>query len=162
MFYDWLVYLHILSILLFMAAHGVAVIGIFQIKRARSVEAVIGVLDVSAASLGLMYVTLVALLATGVALGIMGDHWRSGWFWASLAVLVLIVAAMVPLGAIPFSNLRRTAGIPYSIHGKLFPAEPAKPEEVMQLIARLRPELLTAVGILGLALVLYLMMFKPF
>ncbi|MEX1181497.1 MAG: hypothetical protein WEB63_11905 [Cucumibacter sp.] len=119
-------------------------------------------LDVSAASLVTMYVAFVALLLTGIAAGIMGSWWVTGWFWAALVVLAGITAAMIPLGVKPFSDIRRFAGVKYAINGKWFPPEPADPAKMNAAVAGLRPGLLSGIALAGLAIVLWLMMFKPF
>jgi hypothetical protein len=94
-----------------------------------------------------MYITLGLLVVTGIALGVLGDFWRAGWFWASLLVLVAITAAMVPLGAIAFSNIRRFAGTEYAVKGKRFPAEPPDEAKMMAAIGAVRPDLLTIIGL---------------
>ena len=162
MVYEWLVYLHILSIILFMVAHGASIWVAFQLRAAKSKDAVVALLDVSKASLGSMYGAILALLVTGIVLGIIGDWWRAIWFWAALVLMVLIVAAMVPLGAQPFSRIRRYAGVAWSDRGKWFPAEPADDAKMNAEIAKLQPALLSALALGGIALVLWLMMFKPF
>lgn len=162
MFYEWLVYLHVLSAILFVAAHGVSMAVSFRIKSAGSRADAIAVLGVSETSLVSMYITLGLLVVTGITLGVLGDFWREGWFWASLLVLVAITAAMVPLGAIAFSNIRRFAGTEYAVKGKRFPAEPPDETKMMAAIGAVRPDLLTIIGLGGLALVLWMMIFKPF
>jgi hypothetical protein len=162
MIYEWLVFLHVLSVLLFVAGHGAAIGVSFRIRSAAGREAVIGMLDASRATQGLTYTAMGLLVATGIALGIMGDWWRSIWFWAALLILVGITGAMVPLGAIPFSRLRQYVGVPYAIQGKWFPAEPPDDARLAAQQATIRPDLLLLIGLGGLAIVLYLMMFKPF
>ena len=162
MIYEWLVFLHVLSVLLFMASHGVAISVAFRLKSATGRDAVVAMLDVSAATLAAMYVMLGLVLLTGLALGAMGNWWGALWFWAALAAFIAIVAAMVPLGAIPFSRCRQAAGVPYSIKGKWLPAEPTDEGKLRAAVAAVRPELLAIIGLGGLAAILWLMMFKPF
>jgi hypothetical protein len=162
MIYEWLVFLHVLSVLLFMASHGVAISVAFRLKSASSRDAIVAMLDVSAATLVSMYVMLGLVLLTGITLAALGNWWGALWFWAALAVLVAIVAAMVPLGAIPFSRCRQAAGVPYAIKGKWLPAEPMDEGKLRAAVAAVRPDLLAIVGLGGLAIILWLMMFKPF
>ena len=73
-----------------------------------------------------------------------------------------VVAAMVPLGAIRFAMIRRYAGVEYRVHGKVQKAEPVDEVRMFAEIALVRADLLAIVGIGGLAVVLWLMMMKPF
>jgi hypothetical protein len=162
MIYQWIVYLHILSFALFMAAHGASIVVAFRLKSAPDAGTTIALLDVSRASLVTMYVCFAALLLTGIAAGVMSGYWATIWFWASLVVLILTVVAMMPLGVTPFSNIRKYAGVKYAVRGKWFDPEPADPAKMKTEIAALKPGLLTVIAIGGVAIILWMMMFKPF
>jgi hypothetical protein len=58
--------------------------------------------------------------------------------------------------------LRQAVGLPPEPGGKQPPSEPASPQEIARLVDALQPELLAAVGLGGLAVIIWLMRFKPF
>lgn len=77
--------------------------------------------------------------------------------------MIAIFVVMYYFGTRHYTEVRKTAGLAYFDGRKRQPpAEPASPEEVNTLLARSRPLLLTAAGIGGLVVILWLMMFKPF
>ena len=59
--------------------------------------------------------------------------------------------------------MRKAAGLPYAVRGKQFPAEPpVSDEELLALLAKGNPILLTIIGYGGYAVIAWLMMAKPF
>lgn len=161
--YHWFVFLHVAATLGFMLTHGVSVSVAFALRQERSPERVRALLELSANSYKGMYLSLLALLVSGIIAGFMGQWWGSGWIWASLLLLIAIIVAMAILGGGIYSQARKAAGLPYSERGKPFPAEPpGSPEEIAAQLARANPILLTVIGYGGILLILWLMMFKPF
>lgn len=161
--YHWLVFLHVAATLGFMLTHGVSVSIAFALRQKCSPERVHALLELSANSYKGIYLSLLALLVSGVAAGFMGQWWGAGWIWASLLLLIAIIVAMAILGGSIYSQARKVAGLPYSERGKPFPAEPPRsPEELEAQLARANPILLTVIGYGGILLILWLMMFKPF
>jgi len=161
--YNWLVFLHVASVLSFMMAHGVSASVAFALRRERNPERVRALLELSANSYGLMYISLLVILVSGVIVTFLGGFWNRGWIWASLILLIAISAAMGILGGRYYSEARKAAGLPYHDRGKAFPAQPARsPEEVEAALANANPPLLAAIGFGGLLVMVWLMMFKPF
>ncbi len=73
------------------------------------------------------------------------------------------MTVMGRFGTAYYSELHKAVGLPYMERMKPHPAvEPVGAEALSALLARGRPALLTAVGLGGLVLILWLMMFKPF
>ena len=161
--YDWLVYLHLLGIFGFLLAHGASAAAAFALRRERSLEKVRALLELSSGSYGLMYVSLLVLLAAGIIAAFMGGWWGRGWIWLSLVLLIAIIAAMGAMGSRYYGEARKLAGLPYFAQGKVQPPlPPANPDEVFAVLARANPVLLTAIGLGGFAVIAWLMKFKPF
>ncbi len=161
--YPWLVYLHVAAALGFMMAHGVSASVAFALRRERRLERVRALLELSANSYSVMYLSLLALLVSGLLAGFAGQWWGRGWIWLSLGVLVVTGAAMSVFGARIYGAARQAAGLPYFERGKLNPAqEPASAEVIEARLAQGNPWRLTAIGLGGLAVILWLMVFKPF
>lgn len=161
--YNWLVYIHVAGALGFMMAHGVSASVAFALRRERHPERVRALLELSANSYGLLYLSLLVILVSGVSVTFLGGFWNRGWIWASLVLLIAISATMGALGGRYYGEARKAAGLPYHDRGKAFPAQPARsPEEVEAALAKANPILLAAIGFGGLLVIVWLMMFKPF
>jgi hypothetical protein len=65
--------------------------------------------------------------------------------------------------SIPFNRLRQAAGLPFFDGRRSHPAAlPASDEVVRAAAAAILPAEVTAMGVVPIALILWLMMFKPF
>jgi len=161
--YPWLVFLHILGIFGFLLAHGASASATFALRTERNPERVRAILQLSASSYASMYSSLLLLLVSGIIAGFMGQWWGKGWIWLSLVLLVVILGAMFGLGSAIYGGARKAAGMPYFEKGKPQPAvPPASAQELDAILSRGKPWLLTAIGYGGVALIAWLMMFKPF
>lgn len=161
--YSWLVFLHIAGALGFMLAHGASASVAFALRREHNPERVRALLELSASSYGVMYLSLLVLLVSGIAAGFLGGWWGRGWMWASLGLLIVIGVAMSVWGSRLYGGARKAAGLPYFENGKRHPPrEPAGAAEIEARLAMGNPLLLTAIGLGGLGVILWLMVFKPF
>jgi hypothetical protein len=163
--YQWLVFAHILGVFGFLLAHGTAVAVTFALRRQREVERVRVLLDLSRGVTMVANVSLLVLLAAGITAGFMGNWWGQGWIWASLGLFILIGVTMTLLGSRPLNRIRQLvhAGNPSRSetisHSSL---DTSAEKQLAVLLAATHSWLLTVIGGGGLALILWLMMFKPF
>ncbi len=163
--YQWLVFAHILGVFGFLLAHGTAAAVTFALRRQREVERVRVLLDLSRGVTMVANVSLLVLLAAGITAGFMGNWWGQGWIWASLGLFILIGVTMTLLGSRPLNRLRQLvhAGNPSRSetisHSSL---DTSAEKQLAVLLAATHSWLLTVIGGGGLALILWLMMFKPF
>lgn len=161
--YQWIVFLHLLGAFGFVLTHGASASVAFRLRSERSLERIRALLDLSTAYMGAMYLALLVLLAAGIAAGFVGQWWGRGWIWAALGLLIAMMAAMFAYGTLYYSRVRRAAGMEFMENMKPHPPmEPASAEEMEALLARSPAALLAVVGFGGLAVMLWLMMFKPF
>lgn len=160
--YPWIVFLHVLGAFGFVLGHGASAFLTVSARRQRSPEQVAALLEQSAAGTMLMYPSLLVLLAAGIWGGFAGDWWGHGWIWASIGLLVLELAAMYALAMPYYIRLREAAGIRSQRTPRDAPAPSADPGELEQLLASSRPMLIMGVGVIGLALLIWLMAVKPF
>lgn len=162
--YSWIKFVHVLAVLGFMAAHGASVSVSFKLRGEHDRGRVRALLDVSGAYLRAMYGSLLVLVLAGVAAGLLGGWFtKSLWIWVSLALLFGIMVAMYYLATSPFSELRKAAGLPYMIGSRRQPpVDPVSEDELVTLISKGRPWPLAVVGFGGIAIIAFLMMFKPF
>jgi hypothetical protein len=161
--YPWVVVAHIVGAFGFVAAHGVSMFVAFAIRRDRDPARVRAMLDVSSMSLTGVYLSLLLLLATGIAGGFMGSYWGKAWIWISLATLVGLVVAMYPLGSGHYAKVRRAVGQKaYNDPKDAPPPDPLPPDQLAPLLASNRPYLLAGIGGVALLLIVALMEIKPF
>ena len=86
-----------------------------------------------------------------------------GWIWLSLLLLIGIIVAMFIIGSKRYSLVRKALGMAWFDGQKGHPAgEPAPVEEIQALLANSPAITLTVIGFGGIAVILWLMMFKPF
>lgn len=161
--YLWLKYVHVLAGFLFLLGHGASVFVSFKLKQETDPERMKAYLDVSAASWPTMMLSLLTLLIAGIITGFMGHWWGTAWIWVSLVLLIGITGWMFSIGQKTYHPLRKMLGMVWLMQGKPQPVEPQRPlAELQAYIAKTRPKEMFFVGVGGFALILWLMIFKPF
>ena len=163
MLYRWFVFLHILGVSGFLLAHGGSASALFRAHRERTLERLRAILELSNSSFGVMYGSLLLMLVAGVVLGFLGDWWRRGWIWASIGILLATAIAMFFLATGYFNKLRQAAGLPWFDGKTSHPAESPVPQDQLTALQDSgRPILFAVMGLLPIALLLWLMVIKPF
>lgn len=162
----WLKFIHVLAALALVLAHGASAAVAFKLRRERDRVRIGALVDLSGASLSLFYLALLVVLVAGILAGIAGGYWTSGmlWIWVSLIVFVVIVAGMYALASPYFRDVRHAIGTPTMIDIRRgVEAPPALDDRGLdQLLMSSRPMAVAAVGLVGIVLLVYLMVIKPF
>jgi hypothetical protein len=156
--YQWLVFAHVVGVFGFLLAHGVSAAVVFRVRGEHDVATLRTLLNLSARSLMASYLSLLVLLAAGVGAAFLGHWWAFGWPWAALGVLIAIWLSMASLTGPALRRLRLAVGI----DGPGRVIAQAKPEDVPAAVAAVRPWVSALTGGVGLLVILWLMMFKPF
>ncbi len=151
----WWVFLHIAGVFGFLMAHGVSVYVTLRLPKEREPARVSQLLELSASSVGFMWNSIGALLIGGIAAGFTGHFWGQGWIWASIVVLVVVMAAMYAMGTTWAKRLRTISG---AMAGGTEAVSGAQFEEILR---SKRPYSIAAIGFVGLLVILWLMIFKP-
>ena len=164
--YQWLVFAHVLGVFGFLFAHGTAAAVAFALPRQREVERVRVLLDLSRGATLVSDIFLLVLLAAGITAGFMGTWWGQGWIWTALGLFILLSVTMTLIGSRSINRIRRLvqAGNPSRpektiSHSSL---DLSTEKQLAVLLTATHPWLLTVIGGGGFALILWLMMFKPF
>ena len=161
--YSLLVFFHILGTFGFMLAHGVSSMVALRLRSERNIERIRALLDLSSASMGLMYGSLLLILGTGIWAGFRGNWWRMGWIWAGLGLLIFITIAMFVLASPYYNGVRKAAGMHYyGLKKGQQPDPPVGEDQMAALLSSSRPYLIAAVGLGAIITILYLMVMKPF
>lgn len=158
--YNWLVFLHILTALLLMLAHGAHAAAMLKFRGEPDPEQSLTFFNIVPEITLVRYLTVV-LGVFGFAAVIVAGWWKQGWVWTSAVIFILISIIMFKYGAGYFGiiqdaalrliNARKT-GTNQSAAQKEFDAARNSPY----------PMFVSVSGVLGLAIILWLMRFKPF
>ena len=143
--YVWLKFIHVVGLGAFLFGHGISGGVALVLKSKPAFDTSRALLMLSVWSYRITYPGLVLLLVTGVWTGFAGSWWRAGWIWVSIAVLVILVAA-TSFFSMRYHRAREAKADP----------------ELTEQLERTRPVLTAAVGTIGLLILYFLMVFKPF
>ncbi len=162
--YRWWVFLHIVGGFGFFMAHGASAMAAIRLRQERDIQRVRALLDLSQASLGAMYVSLLLLLAGGIVAGFLGDWWGRGWIWTAIGVLLVLMGSMYGLASNYYNKVREAVGIQTYQQKKkgIEPGPPVGPDELAAILETPRPIVILAIGLVGLLVILWLMILKPF
>jgi hypothetical protein len=165
--YRWWVFVHIMGAFAFLLGHGVSVAMSLALRREREPQRIQAVLGLSRVYLNVTYASLLVLLIAGIVAGFLGDWWGRGWIWAALAILVVLWVSMSLLGTSFYDRVRIAVGTEPMLGSrkKAWLKErppPVTPGELDALLSSNRPFLLVWMGVIGLAVILWLMVLKPF
>jgi hypothetical protein len=159
----WLIYIHITAAFAFVLAHGVSVWVAFALRADPEPSRVRHLLDLSGSSITAVYVSLLVVLVAGIVAALQADQFARGWTWASIIVVVVVIGAMYGMGSMYYARVRNAVGQrSYQDKPDTPDPTPLPPAELAALLDSRRPELLAAIGGLGLLILLWLMRFRPF
>ncbi len=162
-FHGFIVFLHVVGVLLFVLAHGVSVAVLLKMRTERNPVALRALLDLSSRSLGAAGIGFLLWFVGGIVAGFSGDWWTSGtyWIWVSLVSAIVITGLMTPLGRFYFNRVRTAVGVDPKT-GEVDPTVQVDGTAVEAAITSGQPTFLAAMGIIGLVVLLWLMVAKPF
>lgn len=148
--------LHIVGVVSFMAAHGASMFTLYRIRnldldRARIADAI----SFSGVTTRPMYVSLGVLAVAGFVAGYQGKWINDWWIWIAVVVLLVTTGLMTAIAAPYFRRITeacavRPSGVPRT-----------SDEELTSLLRSSTATLITAIGTIGILVILYLMIFKP-
>jgi len=98
----------------------------------------------------------------GIVLGFLGHWWSAGWIWLSIVVLVMVFVLMGKVAVPHFRRIRTAIGLAFVDGAWVRDAREPSPDEVTRALESGRPALVTGLAIGGWAVILWLMLFKPF
>jgi hypothetical protein len=155
--------IHVLAALAFVLAHGTSAAVSLRLRTLRDRGMIVAYLDLSERTMGATYVALLVVFVGGIISGIAGGYWTSGrlWLWASLAIFIGIAFEMSFVRWRYLLRVRNALGIaPDQVAGKGPP--PGSDEELTAALDSRIPVINFAVGVGGIAILVWLMMMKPF
>jgi plastocyanin len=153
--YQWFVFVHLAGVFGMLASHGVSMGVMFKLRAERDPGRVESLLQISALSLAPFYGSLLLLLVGGVVAGFLGDLYSYGWIWGSIAVLVVIMVVMYAMARPYYQRVR------FISRAMAEGSQAVSKEQWNRILSSGRPMAAAAVGIVGLLVILYFMLFKP-
>ena len=155
MAYTWWKFLHVVSVLAFVSLHGASMVVLFRLRKERDRRRIEDLISFSGTTVTPTYVSLGALLVTGIVTGIQGHWFGDWWIWAAIAVLVVTSGLMGTLARPYFRKVSEACGVrPTGVPRK-------SDEELNQILRGPVFHLVYGTGFAGLLVILYLMIFKP-
>ena len=161
--YGWVVFGHVVAVILAFTAHGVSAFAMFRVRRESDRARIAAVLDLSSSSLIVSSIGMLVAIVLGIVAAVMGGHFAKFWPWAAIIILVVVIGSMTPLAGMPMNNLRKVLGL--SVQGDkkgIPPRIPGTDDELAAALAGIRPELPAAIGVAGIVVLSWLMRAKPF
>lgn len=159
----WLVFIHVLSAITFFLAHGAAAAMVFKVRSETDFARIRAMLDLSVSTFKVYMLSFLMMGVTGLTMPFLIHIWNKAWIWLSIVLILFVVVWMGLVNEKQIKQLRRLVGLPYMQGSKEYPAEtPASAEEVAALLKKINPYQWALVGYGIPAVVLWLMVFKPF
>lgn len=159
----WLVYIHVLSALTFFLAHGAAAAMVYRVRSETDFARIRAMLDLSVSTFKIYMLSFTLMGLTGLTMPFLIHIWNKAWIWLSIILILFVVVWMGLVNEKQIKQLRRLVGLPHMQGFNEFPAEqPASPEEVAVFLKTINPTSWVIVGYGIPAVVLWLMIFKPF
>lgn len=159
----WLIFVHVLAALTFFLAHGASAAMAFKVRKETDLTRIGAMLDLSWSTMILMGVSFLVMGLTGIILPFLVRIWNKGYIWASIVLMWFVFIYMAMFNEKTYKQLRRLVGLPYMKGSKQMPAEaPSNPEAVRALLQKTNVTGLVLSGYIIPAIVLWLMIFKPF
>jgi hypothetical protein len=152
---QWALVFHVLAVLALLGTHGTSMLVLYRIRGETDRAKIVSMLNVSGESATPMYVSLGLVLVTGVWNMWAIHAWTKAWVWLAIVILVAIVGLMTAVAKPYFARVKtacelRPSGVPR-----------VSDEELTEITRSSTAHLITAIGGIGLAVIVYLMVFKP-
>lgn len=154
--YLWFVVVHLVGLVVFSISHGGSAFMAFRVRGERDPVVVDALLKVGQLSVGPMYIGLLLLIVGGLGAAAAVNLWGKPWVIASMVVFVVVLVVMWAVASPYYMGLRKT------LEERGPDGRPTmEPAALATMLDTRRPEILTAVGTVGLVLLVWLMIIKP-
>ncbi len=159
----WFVFIHVLSAITFFLSHGASVAMVFKLRKETDFARIRAMLDLSATPMNAIMISFILMGVTGLIMPFMIHIWNRGWIWLSIVLMLFVFFWMFWVDERTYKLLRKKVGLPYMLKFNEFPAEePASQDEVFAHIKKINVTSYVIIGYVIPAIVLWLMVFKPF
>ncbi|MEP6972943.1 MAG: hypothetical protein ABI869_02235 [Actinomycetota bacterium] len=155
MTYSWLKFLHLIAVLALLGTHGASMTVLYAIRRERDRTKIMTMMALSGQATVPMYISIGAVVVFGVLLWVKFYGLGTTWLWLALVLLIAMVGLMTATAKPYFARVKeacqlRPSGVPR-----------VSDEELAEVLMSAKAHLITAIGVIGTLVILYLMVFKP-
>ena len=158
--YNWLVFLHIFFAFALMLAHGAHAAAMLAFRTEKDPERSLTFFN-NVPDIKLVRYLAVLMGLAGLIAAFITPWWRQGWVWASAVVYLIITFVMYRYGGGYYGMISNAAR--QAIEAKQGNADvEAALRKFEETRTSRQPMMVAAVGVAGLAIILWLMRFKPF
>jgi len=158
--YQWIVLLHVFLAFLFILVHGVYAAAMLKFRGESDPERSATFFNiVPELTLGRWLIALMGI--TGFLAAFLSTWWKQGWVWTSFAVFLIVSYIMNRYGAGYYTLMADTTRRLLEARASNTDVDAAQTEFDRARYAS-HPTIVSVVGIVGLAVILWLMRFKPF
>lgn len=157
-----LLFAHVLAAFLYLLAHGGSVAVAYGVRRETNAERLRALLDLSRSTVAVANALLMLMIACGVGLAFLGHWWSAPWLWLAIVVLVAILVVMARSAGPYFRRIRNAVGLVFGNGRWQHTGQSSSPDELARVLESGSANLITAVSVGGWAVILWLMLFKPF
>jgi hypothetical protein len=126
-----------------------------MLRRFREPQQVAGILQLSAATVTAFYVSTLVLLVGGIGAGVVGQWFDQGWIWVSIGLLAAVGALMFPIARRHFRRIRMVLELMQT-------GTAVSRDDFARVLGAGNPAMTAGTGFVGIMLILYLMVLKPF
>jgi hypothetical protein len=106
MSFRWLLFLHIVSVLALLGTHGTSMTVLYRIRREHDRGRILDMVTLSGETILPMYISLAAILVTGILLGFKVHVFSFWWIWAAIVILVATAALMGAIARPYFARVK--------------------------------------------------------
>ena len=152
--YQALVFVHIVGVVVFAAAHGVSMFVAYQVRRQRDPRSVAMLLTMSKRAVLVSHGGMLLLAVGGLGAAALGGLLLAPWVVASAIVLVAVALIMGKVATPYYVGLRAIVGVDGA-------SPSVEQDELERRLVTSRPDILLAVGGIGALVLLWLMVSKP-
>ena len=157
--YNWVVYLHVTVIFIFLIQHAAEIIVTFKLREQKEPEGVFATYSfMSDNNSRNLRITYSLIIVTGAVAGFMSTWWKQGWMWSALGVMILIWVVMTRVAPIYLNAVDAITDHALKNRDDTSAIDKFRSD----LKARREPEIMTVTSVIGGLIILWLMMFKPF
>jgi phosphoglycerol transferase MdoB-like AlkP superfamily enzyme len=158
--YNWLLFGHIVAVAGFLLAHGTSAGMAFRLRSEKTTDGIRLLTQLSKQTTAVMY-SFILIFITGLLLGIQGGWFGRYWIWTAMVVLIVTIGVMSFLRRL-YNTVRASVGLPTRSGRGTVTSTPGSPEDIRRAVDATPAGLITAIGVVALALLLWLIIMKPF
>jgi hypothetical protein len=155
--YNWVVYLHVIVIFVFLIQHAVEIFVSFKLREQKEPEGIFATYEFMLPNnTRNLRITYLLIMLTGMAAGFIATWWKQGWIWTALGVMMVIWIVMSRLGPNYLTAVDEITNVALKNKDDGSAIDRFRSD----LKARREPEIMITTSLIGGLIILWLMIFR--